>query len=451
MSQPHQKSDMSKVIPKLSLELSSTPSCSSQDFFLSNSMKNTAVSKKIIPPTVWLIGLIMCLINISYIVIYSLSALYLNTSLGVDIRLIGILEGSAEALSFIMKLFSGVISDYFRRRRPIMLIGYFMTVISKPMMAISANFYNVFAARLFERIGNGVQASPRDALVGDVAPVQQRAASFGLMRSLGTAGSFMGGILGFFAMWYTANNFQQVFWIASIPAFIAFILLALYIKEPKTHIDNDGKIVKLKKTRRPIRLADLFSLGRNYWTLMVIVLIFMSARFSETLMVLYSHNNFGLDKTYAPLIMSLYNLTYSFSSYPSGVLADKYGRKAVMVFGTVALVLADLFMYAASDLLTFFVGVFIWGIQLGIVHNMFVSLITDYVHEDVRGTAIGTYYLIAAIGSFAAGAGGGFISHHFGIQTIFFGSLIVGLMALAAMMMLLPWGKKSVVISAKTQ
>ncbi|WP_010301438.1 MFS transporter [Candidatus Odyssella thessalonicensis] len=451
MAQAHQKSDASKLPVESPPQLSNLNSCLPQDFFLSKAMKTTHKEKKSIPSTVWMIGLIMCLINISYIVIYSLSALYLNTSLGVDIRLIGILEGSAEAISFIMKLFAGVISDYFRRRKPIMVIGYFMTVISKPMMAISANFYNVFAARLLERIGNGIQATPRDAIVGDVAPVEQRGASFGLMRSLGTAGSFLGGGLGFLAMWYTANNFQQVFWLASIPAVVAFTLLVIYIKEPQTHIDNDGKVVALKKSRRPIKMADLLSLGKNYWTLMIIVFIFMSARFSETLMVLYSHNSFGLDKTYAPLIMSLYNLTYSFSSYPSGVLADKYGRKSVMIFGTAALVLSDFFMYTASGLPTFFVGVMIWGIQLGIVHNMFVSLITDYAHEDVRGTAIGTYYLIAAIGSFAAGAGGGFVSHYFGIQTIFLGSLLIGLSALGAMMVLLPWGKKPVVISAKTQ
>lgn len=420
-----------------------TDSCSQQDFFLSSVMNKTMSKKKAIPSTVWLIGMVMCLINISYIVIYSLSALYLNTSLGVDMRLIGIVEGSAEALSFVMKLFSGVISDYFRRRRPIMLVGYFMTVISKPMMAISSNFVNVFAARLFERVGNGIQATPRDAIVGDVAPVEQRAASFGLMRSLGTAGSFMGGILGFLAMLYTANNFQQVFWLASIPAFIAFIVLAFYVKEPKSHVDNDGKVIKIKSSRRPIRFEDLKNLGTNYWTLMIIVLIFMAARFSETLMVLYSHNTFGMDKTYAPLIMSMYNLTYSASSYPSGLFADRYGRKTVMLFGVFSLALSDFFMYTATSLPMFFVGVVLWGIQLGIVHNMFVSLITDYVHEDVRGTAIGTYYLIAAIGSFAAGAGGGFISHHYGIQTIFLGSLVVGSLALAAIFMLLPNKKEA--------
>lgn len=448
MIQIHQKIEPSVPIS----ENPSRNSCSSQDFFLPTPMTQEKMTpKKSIPSTVWIIGLIMCLINISYIVIYSLSALYLNTSLGVDMRLIGIVEGSAEALSFVMKLFSGVISDYFRRRKPIMLAGYFLTVISKPMMAISSSFINVFAARLSERIGNGIQATPRDAIVGDVAPMQQRAASFGLMRSLGTAGSFMGGILGFLAMMYTANNFQQVFWIASVPAFGAFILLAIYVKEPKTHIDKDGRVVKIKASRRPIKFADLASLGRNYWTLMIVVLIFMSARFSETLMVLYSHNHFGLDKTYAPLIMSLYNITYSFSSYPSGVLADKYGRKAVMAVGAAALVLSDFFLYTATDLTTFFIGVIIWGVQLGIVHNMFVSLITDFVREDVRGTAIGTYYLIAAIGSFAAGAGGGFISHHFGIHTIFLGSLIIGAAALGTMLLLLPNNKKPLAISLKTQ
>jgi MFS family permease len=404
-----------------------------------------------LPPTVWMVGLVMCLVNISYVVIYSLSALYLNSSLGVEIRLIGLLEGTAEALSFIMKLFSGMVSDYFRQRKPLMLLGYCMTVISKPLMAVCPNFYAVFVCRACERIGNGLQATPRDAIVGDVAPAGQRAASFGLMRSLGTVGSCCGGLFGLLAMWYTGNNFQQVFWIASIPAFIALILLAIYVKEPKSHIAQDGHIIQLKKSRRPLKFADLSALGRNYWMLMVVVLIFMSARFSETLMVLYSHNNFGFSKTYAPLVMSLYNLPYSLSSYPSGVLADKYGRKAVMLFGTMALVIADYFLYTASDLWVFFIGVFFWGIQLGIVHNMFLSLITDYVNEELRGTAIGAYYLVSAVGSFAAGAGGGQISQYYGIQTIFGGSFIVGLLALGAMLFLLPGRKKSVAISSETQ
>ncbi len=364
---------------------------------------------------------------------------------------IGLLEGAVEASSFVMKLCSGLVSDYLRRRKRIMVIGYFFTVISKPILALSTSFGVVFAARLFERLGNGIQATPRDAMVSDVAPANHRGASFGLMRSLGTAGSFCGGLLGVAAMWYTNNDFQQVFWIASIPALFAFIILMLFIKEPKQHVTPEGNIIPLRSEKRPIHIKDIFLLGKPYWMLMIVVSIFMVARVSETLMVLHAHNNFGLEKTFAPFIMSMYNLTYSLSSYPSGLLADRFGRHVVLFFGIAALVLSDYFLYSASTLYGVFLGVFIWGIQMGVVHNSFVTLIADYVPEDLRGTGFGFYYLIGAASSIVAGFGGGTITHHFGVATTFFTSMIVALFSLIALLIFSIKTKKVVASTAKSQ
>jgi MFS family permease len=413
---------------------------------------NLSFSKKpMIPLTIWLLGAVMCLINISFVVIYSLSALYLNVSLGVSTIWIGLLEGAVEACSFLMKLCSGLVSDYLRRRKRIMVIGYFFTVISKPILALSTSFGIVFAARLFERLGNGIQATPRDAMVGDIAPVQHRGASFGLMRSLGTAGSFCGGLLGVGAMWYTNNDFQQVFWIASIPALAAFTILMIFVKEPKQHVTAEGDIIPLRSEKRPIRVQDLLLLGKPYWMLMIVVSVFMIARVSETLMVLHAHNNFGLEKTFAPIIMSMYNFTYCLSSYPSGRLADRFGRHIVLICGIIALIVSDLFLCCATSLWGVFFGVFIWGIQMGVVHNSFVTLIADYVPEDLRGTGFGFYYLIGAVSSIIAGFGGGTITHHFGVATTFFFSMIVAILSLGALLIFCSKTQKMVASSSKSQ
>lgn len=435
--------------PKCSECQQPAPSFSSSTSF---SPTNPTFSKTtMIPITVWLLGAVMCLINISFVVIYSLSALYLNVSLGISTIWIGLLEGVVEASSFVMKLCSGLVSDYLRRRKRIMVIGYFFTVISKPILALSTSFGIVFAARLFERLGNGIQATPRDAMVSDVAPAKHRGASFGLMRSLGTAGSFCGGLLGVTAMWYTNNNFQQVFWIATIPALSAFVILMLFIKEPKQHVTPEGDVIPLKSEKRPIHFKDIFLLGKPYWMLMIVVSIFMIARVSETLMVLHAHNNFGLEKTFAPFIMSMYNFTYCLSSYPSGRFADRFGRHIVLIVGIISLALSDFFLCTATSLWGVFLGVFIWGVQMGVVHNSFVTLIADYVPEDLRGTGFGFYYLIGAVSSIVAGFGGGIITHHFGVATTFFASMIVALISLGALLILSAKTQKIVASSTKSQ
>ena len=185
--------------------------------------------------------------------------------------------------------------------------------------------------------------------------------------------------------------------------------------------------------------------------LMIVVSIFMIARVSETLMVLHANNNFGLEKTFAPIIMSMYNLTYCISSYPSGRLADRFGRHIVLIVGIIALIISDLFLCTATSLWGVFAGVFVWGIQMGVVHNSFVTLIADYVPEDLRGTGFGFYYLIGAVSSIIAGFGGGTITHHFGVTITFFFSMIVAVLSLGALLILCMKTQKNVASTAKSQ
>lgn len=407
------------------------------------------LSLQIVPAAIWTLGFMMFLINVSYVMIYSLSSLYLNASLGVSTIWIGLLEGAVETVSYLMKLCSGVISDYLRRRKFLMVIGYTLTVLSKPILAISGSFFIVFTARLLERIGNGIQSTPRDAMVTDIAHPQHRGLGFGLMRAMGTAGSCLGGILGYYAMCWTSSNFQQVFWIACVPAFFAICILIFFVKEPQKNIDISS--AKNKANRRPMKVSDIFLLGKNYWILMIVVAVFMLARVSETLMVLHAHNNFGLDKTCVPLIMSMYNSTYSISSYASGWLSDKFGRQSVLMFGIMALVISDLCLATATDLSGVFIGVFIWGIQMGVSQNTFMSMIADIVPADLRGTGFGFYNLISAVSALVAGVGGGSIAHHYGVGSAFFISMLVAIASLVTLIFFMHKSQKEIAIAADKQ
>jgi MFS family permease len=302
---------------------------------------------------------------------------------------IGLLEGAIEATSFLIKLFSGILSDYFKRRKNIMLIGYALTVISKPLLGMSSGYGAIFTSRIIERVGNGMQGTPRDALVGDVAPANHRGACYGLQRSLGIIGSFLGTLIAIAIMFFSNNNFRLVFMLATIPATIALTILYFAVKEPKhAHYATDIKIDKHTE-RHPIHWKDFPRLGKEFWSLMIVVAIFMLARVSETFIVLSAHKNLGLPQTYGPIIMTFYNITYCLCSYPIGLISDRIGRYKLLIVGISTFMIADLFIALAPNLYTLFIGVFFWGCQMGISQNIFASLVADLVPEDLRGTGFG--------------------------------------------------------------
>lgn len=398
-----------------------------------------------IPQTVWTLGWMMFLINLSFVMIYSFSGIYLKTLLGVATTWIGFLEGMAEASSYAMKLLSGMFSDYLRRRKPVMIFGYMLSVFSRPILAISSSFGLVFTARLMERLGNGIQATPRDAMVADVAPPKRIGASYGLKRSLATAGSFFGGVFGILAMLITNNDYQQVFWLASIPAFIAFFILLLAVKEPK-RFDHPAVSAEIPlpapKRRQRIQLSNFSLLGQSFWLLMAVNSIFMLSRMSETFLILHAHSNFGLVTTYAPVVMMLFNAGWCVASYPVGVLADRMNRYWFLAIGIIFIVLADLVLASANSLGIVFIGAALWGIQYGITQNIFISLIAETVPEDLRGTGFGCYYIISAISALLSDICAGNIAHHYGEARAFIASGIVALISLLALIVIMGYKKK---------
>ena len=275
-----------------------------------------------IPASIWAIGFASMLLNISAVMIFGIAALYVKQILGVATGIVLLLEGFFEALAYIMKLFSGVISDYLRKRKLVMVWGFALTVIARLFFALSSSFGVLLTARILDRLGNGIQSTPRDALVGDLAPENIKGACFGLRQSLAVAGSFIGGFVGIWCMVSTNQNFQTVFAVASVPAFLGLLLVLFFVKD--SHAEE--VTVDKKPIRHPIHLSDLKRLGKPYWILMGIALVFMSARVGESVLVLHATGSFNLDQSFSHAILILYNVMNSLCSYPVGYLSDKFGR-----------------------------------------------------------------------------------------------------------------------------
>lgn len=405
----------------------------------SDSSANTTPS---IPKSIWALGVATLLINVSSAIIFSLSSVYMKTILGVATGWIGLLEGAVEACAYGTKVFSGIFSDYLRRRKAIMVWGFALATLARPILAISSSFGAVFTARLLDRIGNGVQSTPRDALVGDISPAEIKGTCYGLRQSLATAGSFFGGIVGVGAMVWTAENFQHVFWIATIPAVLAFIILVIAVKEPPrapAEIDSTTN----KPARHPIHWNDLIRLGKPYWLLMIVAGIFMLSRVSEAMLLLHAHQNFGLSVKYTPLILILYNGTNSLASYPIGRLSDRIDRRILLGLGFVVLIIADILLGWAPNIFVMMAGVAVWGVQIGITQSMFLALVADTVPDDLRGTGFGFFYLVSAVSLVLASTIGGTIAQCYNEHVTFMVSSVIASIALVALIIMAKRTKKS--------
>lgn len=398
-----------------------------------------------IDSTVWKIGWMMCLVNLSFVMGYSYIAIYMD-SLGVAMAWIGVAEGVAEASSYLMKLFSGMISDFLRRRKPIMVIGYSMIVTSRVLFGLANSFMPLFFGRLVERIGNGTQSTPRDTMVADVVSAKHIGAAYGLKRTLSQAGAFLGAIVGMVIIRWFDNDIQSVFQVAIFPAIIAYCILIFLIKEPKrfTHSAVSSEIpLPEEKRRHPISLKNLPLLGKSFWTLMLVAAIFMLARFGESFLALYAWKKFDLPLENVPLVMMVYNAAWCLTVYPVGKMSDRMNRYWFLIIGILFLVLADMVMANAESLTMMWFGIAFWGIQMGITQNIFLSLIAEIVPEDLRGTGFGCYYIICAFSEyFANHIIAGVISQHFGQSRMFLASGMIAAFSLLVLIVIMGYKSK---------
>ncbi|GHT88316.1 MFS transporter [Alphaproteobacteria bacterium] len=365
-----------------------------------------------IPGTIWAIGVSSLLINISTSVVFSGSALYMKSAFGVAISTIALLEAIVEAIAHCIRIFSGILSDYLRNRKYLMCIGFVLIAVSKPLLAFSGSVFQVFLARTIERLGNGIQATPRDAMVSEVAKKEQKGACFGMRQSLAVVGSTLGGILGVVVMSATNNSFRAMFLYTGIPAFVAVLIVIFFVKESNS--------ASAQKSLHPKwKLRDCTLLGGKFWILMAIVSIFMLGKFSETFIALHACENFGLGVGYATVITTSYNIVSALVSYPIGRLSDKMDRPILLLCGFALLIFSHLLIWFSLNLPMIFAGTMLWGAHIGITQSILAALVSDFVPRNLRGTGFGVYYLITAISNALASITAGIIAQKSGEASAF--------------------------------
>jgi MFS family permease len=339
------------------------------------------------PGGVWALGFVSLLMDVSSEMIHGLLPVFLTSVLGASTEMVGLIEGVGEATASISKLFSGWVSDKLGKRKALTVIGYGLGALSKPLFALAPAPSLVLAARFSDRVGKGIRGAPRDAMVGDMVPRDLRGAAYGLRQALDTVGAFAGPLIAIALMATLHDNFRLVFWFALIPGLISVLVLLVAVREPPH---------EAAATRAPLKFGDLRTLGAAYWIVVAIGAALTLARFSEAFLILRAQST-GLSLALAPLVLVVMNIVYSLSAYPLGALSDQIDRKLILALGFATLIVSDIVLAVASNVLGVMAGVALWGLHMGMTQGLLAALVADEAPIDLRATSFGVFNFVSGI------------------------------------------------------
>ncbi len=339
---------------------------------------------------------------------------------------VGLIEGLGESVALMTKVFSGALSDFIGRRKGLILLGYGMAALTKPLFPLAGSVEAVLTARLLDRVGKGIRGAPRDALVADVTPPEIRGAAFGLRQSMDTVGAFLGPVLAIGLMLLFHGDMRRVFWVAVIPALFTILLIVLGVEEQRDPATP-------RRFRSPLRLATLGQLSARYWWVVAIGAVFTLARFSEAFLVLRAQQA-GLALTWIPLVLVVMNVVYALSAYPAGALSDRLPRSTLLLAGLGVLIIADIILARATSPVLVLCGVAAWGLHMGLTQGILAALLADTAPASLKGTAFGLFNLVSGLCLLLASGLAGWLWDSQGAAATFYAG--AGFAAAAALLLL---------------
>ena len=380
-----------------------------------------------IPGTVWALGLVSLFMDLSSELVHALLPLYMTGVLGASMVAVGVVEGIAEATASALKAFSGAISDRMRRRKPLVVLGYALAALSKPLFPLAGTVALVAGARFMDRVGKGIRGAPRDALIADVTAPAQRGAAYGLRQALDTVGAVLGPLAAIGLMIVLANDIRAVLWVAVAPAVVAVLVLVVWVREPErgqSPAAVQGKVEWRAYSR----------LQRHYWLIVALGALLTLARFSEAFLVLRAQD-LGLVLALVPAVLVVMNLVYTAVSFPAGVAADRGGQRALLFWGLAALIASDLVLGAGAGLAAVFAGAALWGVHMGLTQGLLSKLVADAAPAALRGTAFGVFHLVSGAALLAASVLAGWLWSTLGASSTFYAGAAVAALALIGLLL----------------
>lgn len=385
-----------------------------------------------LPRNVFAIGLVSLLNDASSEIIYPLLPIFLAQSLGASARAIGTIEGLAESISSLLKLFAGYLSDRFAKRKLLVVAGYSVASIARPLLAFARTWTQVLAIRLTDRVGKGIRTAPRDAMIADTVSVERRGLAFGFHRAMDHGGAVIGPLIGYvLVILFVANaksptigEFSRIFLVASVPALIAVLVAIFFMRESPVHSSSENEVKKL----------SLRGFDSNFKRFLLVLGLFTLSNSSDSFLILRAMNA-GVSVALVPLLWAAHHGMKVLSSLLGGDLSDRLGRKRLIVSGWIlyAAVYAG-FAYATNQA-SLWILFLVYGIYFGLAEGAEKALVADLVRPEQRGTAYGLYNLAFGITVFPASFLMGTIWDWKGPTVAFLVSAFMG--ATAAMLLLI--------------
>ena len=328
-------------------------------------------------------------------IIYPLLPIFLTTVLGTSAAAVGAIEGAAETTSALLKLVSGWWSDRASRRKPLVVAGYALASLARPLVAVAQSAAQVLAIRLTDRVGKGIRGSPRDALIAESVDPAIRGRAFGFHRAADHAGAVVGPLIAFALLRWEQLPLRTVFLFAALPGVLSVIVLVLGVRETPRHARAASAT---KKAGVPS--LDV-SLGRAFWTFLASVLLFTLGNSTDAFLILRA-NQLGVSVALVPILWAALHVVKSAASVPGGALSDRFGRKPLILAGWAVYAAVYIGFGRATETWHAWALFLAYGTFFGLTEGTQAALIADLVGQARRGTAYGWYYLAVGIGALPA-------------------------------------------------
>jgi MFS family permease len=388
-----------------------------------------------LPRNVFAISLVSLLNDASSEIIYPLLPVFLSLTLGASPGVVGLIEGTAESVSSLLKLFAGYFSDRRGKRKAFVVLGYSLASFARPLLAFATSWYQVLAIRLTDRVGKGIRSAPRDAMIADTVALEERGLAFGFHRAMDHTGAVVGPLIGYLLVMLfaadrnspTAGDFTKIFLLASIPALAAVLVVTFFVREavkPKTARDQ-----KVEKVSFSMRGFD-----GNFKRFLVIIALFTLSNSSDAFLLLRAQST-GVSVATIPLLWAMLHVSKVMSSLVGGDLSDRLGRRRLIVSGWILYAAVYIGFAFVANSISVWVLFLIYGIYFGLAEGAEKALVADLVRPEQRGTAYGLYNLAFGITVLPASLLMGALWTWWGPATAFLVSGTLG--ATAAVLMLL--------------
>ncbi len=352
--------------------------------------------------------------SVSSLMVFSILPAFLVDELKMGHADIGFVEGLAISSSFLSKFFSGYLSDVFKQRKPLIMMGTLMSALTKPLFAVCNSAGLMLGLRFTDRLSKGIRSAPTDALIADLSSSNLYASNFGMRQSLYTFGDVVGAALAMIIMLLSHNNYRLVFALSFIPAAMAIVVLWFLVKpHPETHPRTKSSF-----QFKEMCLTDLKRFSPAFWWLMVAFFFLMLSRFSEAFLTLKA-KDVGWTTALLPALYIVTNLVHAAFAWPSGRYADKFSRSQMMVGGLVIMVAAQVMLCFVSSVTGVLAGVVLLGLHLGITQGLLKAMIAQITPPELRGLAYSIFFVMSGFALFLGNSIAGNLSQQFGLYATF--------------------------------